>query len=146
MGDQFGSVLIGTIAAIVLVPIILAVWNRLAPPEPARESQLSDQQWQQYRSLDMEAFLIGLVSPMLLGLVLGKVDNLGVADSVFLISSIPAVYFLWHLLRLNFSKTLRKTDYSVYFEGKHDISLYSATKAGWLSTTVFLISGVASFL
>lgn len=146
MNRQALAILIGTIGSIVLTPLIVTLWRRLAPPTPERSESLSAEAWHRSDVISKEALIVtGLAGVLFVSYV-----GFGtVVDSVVVVMFMSGAFGIptaWILLRGRvFGSRDTIEAYGRYFEQKHGISFRSSLYVGVPALAV-TISCLGAFL
>lgn len=146
MNRQTLGILIGTICAVVLTPLVAILWRRLAPPTLERSENLSVEAWRRSDVISKEALIVtGLAAVLFVSYV-----GFGtVVDSVVVVMMISGVFGIptaWILLRGGiFGPRHAIEDFGRYFERKHGISFRSSLYVG-IPALAISISCLVAFL
>lgn len=144
MNRQTLGILIGTICAVVLTPLVAILWRRLAPPTLERSEDLSVEAWRRSDVISKEALIVTGLAGVLF------VSHMGfgtVVDSVVVVLMISGVFGIptaWILLRgWIFGPRHAIEDFGRYFERKHGISFRSSLYVGSSALAISILCLVA---
>ena len=131
MSEQAFGVLVGSLCAVVLTPLVTMLWKRLAPPTLEHAADLSAEGWRRSDGISKESVIVtALAGALFVGYVGFGTAVDGVAV-VMVISGIFGIPTGWILLRCRMSgPSSALDDFANYFEKKYGISFKSWLHVG----------------
>ncbi len=148
MSDTARSVLLGTLAAIVLAPIILAVWQALSPPCASRTARLSTEAWQRNAVIARQSLFVAVGIPTLLAApVLEAFDE---SMRLLVVITFPSLTLAAPLLWVC-ARNVRRgreglKEFGTYLEAKEGISFRSWMYFSGIAGTIGILGYVVLLL
>ena len=144
MPTQVQGVLVGTIAAIVLVPVIRFVWQRLAPGSSTVQLTPEARQWSARIGKEAVVSALACLGFWALGRGLAtELDLLDVATAVGIILGAP---LWWVLLRTKLRGAGALAEYASHVEANDGISFRSLCIVAVVATAVAVVCGLLSYV
>lgn len=140
MANQIEGVIVGTIAAMVLVPVVRIIWQRLAPG--AYSVQLTADARRRNSALSREALIAAFGSLALWALAKGPSTELGPFDVATAIGIAFGAPYWWVLLRTTLRGRGALAEYAAYVELKDGISFRSLSVVAVVATVVAVSCGI----
>ena len=126
MNRQTLGILIGTVCAVVLTPLVAMLWRRLAPPAQERSADLSAEAWRRSDAISKEALIVTALAGLLFVSYVGFGTVVDGVVVVMMISGVFGIPTAWVLLRSRILGPRNAIeDFARYFEQKHGISFKS---------------------
>jgi len=144
MATQAQAILVGTIAAILLVPVIMFVWRRLAPGSSAVQLTPEMRQWS--AAVSREALVSAFVCLGLWALGRGLATKLGPLEVAAAMGIILGAPFWWVLLRARVRGGGALAQYAAYVEAEDGIGFRSLCVVCVVATAVAVVCGLVSYV
>lgn len=124
MGDHVPGILIGAVAAILLTPFLVAIWQKLAPPRLGNASKIPGDVWKRNKAIETESLLVGFLSVILLGIHFGLGAPANWAVWGLIVGTLLAVPCAWAILR-NLLARRPIHEFAMYLEAREGLSFRS---------------------
>jgi len=144
MPTQVQGVLVGTIAAIVLVPVIRFVWQRLAPGSSTVPLTPEARQWS--AGIHKEALVSAFACLGFWALGKGLATELGLLEVATAVGIILGAPLWWVLLRAKLRGEGALAEYASYVETNDGISFRSLCIVAVVATAVAVVCGLVSYV
>jgi hypothetical protein len=137
MSDHSQGVLIGTIASIVLTPVVMLIWRRLSPPTAVRP--VPPELRERGAALSTESMVATFAILFAWAFIKGFSSEAGPLEAVAAICTVLGFPFVWILFRVRVGNWGPLADFVAYFEAEYRVSFRSASLVSALAALISLI-------